>query len=207
MTVCEAYNTWAATYDSDRNLTRDLDQAVTRDTLGHARYGSILEFGSGTGKNTALLAQLAGQVHCVDFSHGMIGQAKAKQQGENVTFSVADLTRPWPFAPHSVDLIVCNLVLEHTSELSPVFAEARCVLAAGGRFFVCELHPFRQYQGTQARFQRGPERITIPAFVHHISDFLEAAKASAFNLLHFKEWWHEHDKGKAPRLASFMFQK
>ncbi len=137
----------------------------------------------------------------------MIGQAKAKQPGENVTFSVADLIQPWPLAPRAFDLIVCNLVLEHVSELPPVFVEAHRALAAGGRFFVCELHPFRQYQGTQARFQRNAEQIVIPAFVHHISDFLEAAKASAFNLLHFKEWWHEHDKGKAPRLASFMFQK
>ena len=33
MTIRDAYNAWAATYDTDRNLTRDLDAQVTRATL------------------------------------------------------------------------------------------------------------------------------------------------------------------------------
>ena len=33
MRIEEAYNVWSATYDLDRNLTRDLDEIVTRETL------------------------------------------------------------------------------------------------------------------------------------------------------------------------------
>ena len=36
-----------------------------------------------------------------------------------------------------------------------IFSEASRVLADAGRFFICELHPFRHYQGCQANFQRG----------------------------------------------------
>ena len=76
MSVQEAYNHWSATYDTDENLTRDLDQAVTRDTLADLQCKSILEVGCGTGKNTALLAQIGDRVRALDFSGGMLKRAK-----------------------------------------------------------------------------------------------------------------------------------
>ena len=54
MNIQDAYNDWAITYDFDRNLTRDLDQTVTKGTLANRRYHTILEVGCGTGKNTLL---------------------------------------------------------------------------------------------------------------------------------------------------------
>ena len=147
-----AYDSWSETYDRDRNLTRDLDYAVTQAALANLRFSSVLEIGCGTGKNTALLASIGAKVQALDFSDGMLAQAKNKVSSDNVTFTVADLTRPWPCAARSADLIVCNLVLEHIGDVSFVFAEAARVLVADGYFFVCELHPFRQYQGAQARF-------------------------------------------------------
>lgn len=207
MNVRDAYNQWASTYDSDLNLTRDLDQIATRETLGQARYSSILELGCGTGKNTVLLAQLGERVQSLDFSEQMLSQARAKQPGANVTFSVADLTQPWPCEDQSVDLVVCNLVLEHIADLGFIFAEAARVLVDGGQFFICELHPFKQYAGSVAVFQRGEERTSIPAFVHHISDFLTAAERAGLKLAGLKEWWHEADQVKLPRLVSFTFAK
>jgi len=121
MNVRKAYSAWSANYDLDRNLTRDLDQIVTRQTLENIRCNSILEIGSGTGKNTALLARIGERVLAIDFSQEMVEKAKAKIQVDNVTFSVADITREWPCADESADLIVCNLVLEHIADLSFVF--------------------------------------------------------------------------------------
>ncbi len=205
--VQQAYTDWSGTYDQDRNLTRDLDEMVTRETLANLRYTSILEIGCGTGKNTALLAQIAGHVEAIDFSAGMIERAKEKLSLANVTFGVADITQPWPSESHSFDLVVCNLVLEHISDLSFIFAQALRVLRGDGSFFVSELHPFRQYQGTQARFQRNQATTQIPAFVHHISDFINAGAANRLALSGMKEWWHQEDQNKPPRLVSFMFQK
>ena len=205
--VQTAYTQWAATYDTDRNLTRDLDQTVTRTVLAGRRYHSILEIGCGTGKNTYLLAQISDRVHAIDFSEGMLAQARAKEFGPNVTFAAADLTQPWPCADQSVDLIVCNLVLEHIAELSVVFTEAARTLAPAGQMFVCELHPFKQYTGSKAAFQRDQARIEPPAFVHHLSDFLDAATRAGFTLTSLKEWWHDDDQHAPPRLVSFLFAK
>jgi ubiquinone/menaquinone biosynthesis C-methylase UbiE len=206
MQIKEAYTDWSATYDSDRNLTRDLDQRVASQILGKLRCRSILELGCGTGKNTAMLAEIAEHVRAFDFSRGMLEKAREKVGRSNVTFAMADITRPWPVAAASIDLIVCDLVLEHISDLSIIFSEAARVLIAGGRFFVCELHPFRQYQGTVARFQR--EATTeITAFVHHLTDFTDHAVANGFAVEQINEWWHEEDRDKPPRLISFLFER
>jgi ubiquinone/menaquinone biosynthesis C-methylase UbiE len=207
MNIQDAYTDWAATYDLDRNLTRDLDEIVTRETLANVRCNSILEIGCGTGKNTALLAQIGQHVSALDFSAGMIDKARAKLSLDHVTFEVANITQPWPCEDQSIDLVVCNLVLEHIPDFSFIFSEASRVLVKTGRFFVSELHPFRQYQGTQANFQRNQETTQIPAFVHHISDFIAAAAGNNLALASVKEWWHEEDQNKPPRLVSFVFKK
>src|ERR1043166_426268 len=153
MKVLEAYAEWAHTYGEDRNLTRDLDQMVMRQTFLGAKYNTILEIGCGTGKNTALLAEIADSVQALDLSEAMIERAQRRSFSVKVKFTVADLRERWPIADSSIDLISCNLVLEHIENLTFIFSEARRVLAKDGELFICELHPFRQYQGTQAHFQ------------------------------------------------------
>src|SRR5438128_2047223 len=207
MRVDGAYEIWSQTYDEDRNLTRDLDEQISRKMLSDCRCKSILEIGCGTGKNTHWLSEVGEQIHAIDFSAAMIEQARQKCSYENVTFTIADITKLWPVADASMDLITCNLVLEHISDLAFIFAEAARALINGGRLFVSELHPFRQYRGVQARFERDVETIAIPAFVHHISDFPGAAAQAGLSLVSLNEWWHAEDENKPPRLISFMFRK
>lgn len=207
MSIQNAYNEWSDTYDTDENLTRDLDQAVTRNRLGDLRFDSVLEIGCGTGKNTAFLVEIGQHVHAVDFSDGMIARAKEKVRAENVRFATMDINRPWQFDGLSFDLIVCNLVLEHIQDLSHVFSEAGRVLRPGGMFFLNELHPFRQYDGKKARFYRNAEKIEVDAFVHHISDFLRAAEENSLALVKLEEYWHEADPGKPPRILSLTFER
>jgi ubiquinone/menaquinone biosynthesis C-methylase UbiE len=202
-----AYTEWAATYDTDRNQTRDLDQVVTQTVLSGRHERAILEIGCGTGKNTQLFARIGDRVHAIDFSEGMLAQAKSKGFDAHVTFSVADLTHPWPAADQSVDLIACNLVLEHIADLSFVFTEAARTLAPSGEMFICELHPSKQYLGSKATFQRDQGRVEPPAFVHHLSDFLDAAARAGLRLIRLQEWWDGDDRRTPPRLVSFLFAK
>lgn len=207
MSIQKAYDEWSETYDSDENLTRDLDQKVTKESLANLQFHSILEIGCGTGKNTAFLAQVGTRVHALDFSEGMIEKAREKVRAENVIFSVADLTQKWPCEDQSYELMVCNLVLEHIEDLNFIFSEASRVLEQKGIFLINELHPFRQYEGKKARFS-GDEGVTeIPAFVHHISDFVNTASKNNLTLVKLNEWWHEKDQGKPPRILSLLFEK
>jgi malonyl-CoA O-methyltransferase len=207
MSIQKAYNDWSETYDTDENLTRDLDQIVTREALTDLHFKSILEVGCGTGKNTSFLAQIGESIHAVDFSQGMIEKAKEKVQADNVRFSMMDITQNWNTENQSFDLIVCNLVLEHIEDLSFIFSEACRVLKDKGRFFINELHPFKQYEGKKAGFYMDEETIEVEAFVHHISDFFNAATTHGLTLVKLNEYWHEKDQNKPPRLVSFIFEK
>ena len=207
MSIQAAYDSWSSTYDQDRNLTRDLDQSITKAAFTHLKFKNTLELGCGTGKNTGLLAEISEAVLALDFSEGMIELARQKTRDTKVEFRVADLTKSWPIKNDLHDLIVCNLVLEHVEDLSHIFKEAFRSLQKGGRFYISELHPFRQYQGGKARFQRGDQVVEVDAHVHHVSDFLQAAAESGLSLKTFNEYWHVDDQGKPPRLAVFIFEK
>lgn len=217
MGIQESYNTWSSTYDTDRNLTRDLDESALRDafigglnspaTPDRPAGALTLEIGCGTGKNTGFLAQVSGRVLALDFSQGMLSAARKKVTAANVAFCQADLTRPWPARDASVDRIACDLVLEHIADLSQIFGEAARCLLPGGSFYVSELHPFRQYQGAKARYEDGAGRFEIQAYVHHVSDFLRAARAAGLALADLRELWHAEDENKPPRLITLLFTK
>jgi malonyl-CoA O-methyltransferase len=207
MTIQNAYTNWSGTYDTDRNLTRDLDAEITREVLAGKHYKAVLEIGCGTGKNTVELARVSERVLALDFSEGMLGQAKEKVQTAQVTFAQANLTQPWPCPAGWADFINSNLVLEHIPDLGPIFAEVQRALKVGGQFFVSELHPVKQAQGKQATFKQGDEAILIEAFAHSLSDFTREAETHGLRLISFKELWHKEDPGKPPRLAVFVFEK
>ncbi|MCO5195245.1 MAG: class I SAM-dependent methyltransferase [Anaerolineae bacterium] len=207
MNVQDAYNQWSVIYDTNDNPTRDLDADITRKALKDLRCNTIVEAGCGTGKNTAFLAECAHTVYALDFSPEMLAKAAARISAENVRFVETDLTQPWPVESESAEFVTCNLVLEHIADLNDVFSEAARVLSRSGHFYISELHPFKQYQGTVANFQQHGVTTQIDAFVHHISDFLAAATANGLHLLELGEWWHADDVQKPPRLITFLFEK
>lgn len=205
MSIQNAYNNWSDIYDTNENRTRDLDAQILRETFAGQRFDSILETGCGTGKNTEFLAQIGTHVHALDFSEGMVLKAREKVMAENVRFEMADLTVRWPCEDSAFDLIVCSLVLEHMEELSHFFAEAARTLRPGGKLFIDELHPFKQYGGTKARYEQAGQTVEVEAYVHHISEFIQAGQANGLRLETFRECWHSNDEGKPPRIASFVF--
>jgi len=207
MNIQKADNDWSETYDTDENLTRDLDQKVTQEALASLHFKSILEIGCGTGKNTSFLAKIGEIIYAVDFSQGMIEKAKEKVPAKNVRFSMMDITQKWNFENQAFDLVICNLVLEHIEDLFFVFSEASRCLQEDGRFLINELHPFRQYEGRKARFYKDEETIQVEAFVHHFSDLFNAAINNGLTLVKLNEYWHEQDQNKSPRLISSIFRK
>lgn len=207
MNIQDAYNEWSELYDSNVNRTRDLDAEVTRLILKGQRFPSILEIGCGTGKNTEFLATLGDSVLAFDFSENMLAKARQKVTASHVRFERADITQPWNCPSDSFNLITCNLVLEHIQDLNHIFAQAARTLHSEGWFLINELHPFKQYGGTKARFECGADIVEVDVFVHHISEFIHAAETNGLKLIKFDEVWHGEDAGKPPRLVSFVFGK
>lgn len=206
MNTGDAYNAWAASYDSTNNKTRDLEGEVLRKTFLNPHYGNILELGCGTGKNTEWLSEKADFVSAIDVSPKMIQKAREKTMAGNVTFTEADLRKDWPVKPGWANLITCSLVLEHIEDLDFIFSEAARALKRNGKFYICELHPGKQYRGSRARFETDQGIQEPEAFVHHISDYLNAAKKHSFTLLDLNEHFDNPRKENIPRLISLIFE-
>lgn len=208
--VAQAYDDWSATYDADRNATRDLDAAVVRNAQLPVAGADVLELGCGTGKNTVWLAAQARTVLALDFSGGMLARARERVKTAGVRFVQHDVRRKWPVAAQSVDLVVGNLVLEHIRDLTPIYEEAARVLRPDGRLWLCELHPERQRSGSQAHFTDSATGATIhvPAFRHTASDYVNGGIDAGLALLSLREWLEEGAAHEAPpRLISVLFQK
>lgn len=203
----QGYNSWAATYDTVTNKTRDLEACALKEVLSDIFVPKALELGCGTGKNTHWLAEKAESLTSVDFSIEMLNKAKEKVQAPHVNFKQADLNQSWNFIEDPVDLITFSLVLEHIEDLDKVFARASSVLKSGGAIYICELHPFKQYQGSKARFETNEGTFVLDCFTHHISDYMSPAFKNGLRCEHLGEWLDDDDSNGIPRLISFLFRK
>ena len=204
--IAAAYNRWARTYESNENATRDLAARILRQQLSNLHNRDVLEIGCGTGLNTRHLAGQSRSVLALDFSAGMLEQARINVSVTNVRFEQQDIRLGWGLVGGSVDVVVCVLVLEHVEDLEHVFGEVARVLRPGGEFFVCELHPFRQLQGRQAQFTEADSgQVTlVPAYLHDVSDYLNASVRHGFECLRMDEWRDGEGTAKTtfPRLLS-----
>lgn len=207
--VARAYDRWAASYDADRNVTRDLDATVVRSVNLPIDGVDVVELGCGTGKNTAWLADRAGRVTALDFSPGMLARAQERVAASHVRFAEHDIRRPWPLPDASADVVIGNLVLEHVASLAGVYAEAARVLRPGGVLFLCELHPERQRCGGQAHFTDSAGVTThVPAFRHTVAEYVNDGIAAGLRVVHLGEWLEaDAVPGAPPRLLSIRFEK
>jgi malonyl-CoA O-methyltransferase len=203
--IRDAYDRWAEQYDTDENATRDLNDDVLREQAFFHADDDVLEIGCGTGLNTQWLVEQAGAVVATDVSEGMLEKARTRLSGADVTLRKMDVTEPWRFEAGRFDCVVPTLVLEHVEHLDHVFQEASRVLRSGGALYLCELHPYRQLGGTQATFEHegSGEQVTIDAFTHLVSEFVNEGLDAGFSVRRMGEWHGPHDD--VPWLLSILF--
>jgi ubiquinone/menaquinone biosynthesis C-methylase UbiE len=202
----QAYNAWSETYDAVKNKTRDLEGEAIRHCLSGKTFDAILELGCGTGKNTVFLQTLTNQLVATDFSTDMMQKAKGKVPAVHVHFQQIDIRETWHFNKNQFNLITCSLILEHIENLDFVFQQAHKVLKKGGIFYIGELHPFKQYAGTKARFDTEQGVFVLECFIHNISEWLNIAKKNGFECVELKEWFDDNDETVIPRIVSFIFK-
>jgi ubiquinone/menaquinone biosynthesis C-methylase UbiE len=207
MNTQQAYNTWASQYDTNLNKTRDLEATALRATLADIRFDNCLEIGCGTGKNTVWLMEKANQVTAIDLSEEMLARAKAKINSGRVQFQQADITQPWTFRSGLYGLVSFSLVLEHIAGLDHIFREAAAALHPGGYVYIGELHPFKQYTGSKARFDTEEGLQVVECFNHHVADFTQIAKKHGLVLIDINEYFDEQDRATIPRILTVLLQK
>lgn len=207
MDTNQAYNIWANQYDTNNNKTRDLEAKALRSILEDVSFGNCLEIGCGTGKNTEWLVNKAKKVLAVDFSDEMLAKAKEKVISDNVEFKQANILNDWTFRKELFDLITFSLVLEHIENLEPIFKEVSNALREGGHVYIGELHPFKQYTGSKARFETDEGTHVVQCFNHHISDFISAGKKHDLELVSINEFFDNDDRTSIPRILAIVLKK
>jgi ubiquinone/menaquinone biosynthesis C-methylase UbiE len=207
MSIKEAYNDWAQQYDANENTTRDLEAKALRELLSPFSFHCCLELGCGTGKNTAWLVPKCGSITAVDFSKEMLAKAKGKIELKTVEFVEADLNGEWTFAACEYDLITFSLVLEHIQNLHVIFEKAVSKMKCGGYMYIGELHPFKQYLGSKARFETAEGLKIVNCYTHHLSEFLLHSMQCGLTLINISEYFDEERTQDLPRVLAMLFQK
>jgi ubiquinone/menaquinone biosynthesis C-methylase UbiE len=205
--IRKAYDIWANQYDLNDNKTRDLEAISLRNTLDKIKFDSCLEIGCGTGKNTEWLLTRVKQLTAVDFSLEMLAKAKEKINAPNVEFLQADITSDWVFINKQYHLLVFSLVLEHIENLNDIFNKAAAVLVNDGYIYIGELHPFKQYTGSKARFDTADGQQVLTCFNHNISDFTQAAKSNGFKIIDIAEYFDDNNINNIPRILTLLLKK
>ncbi len=206
-TVRAGYDRWASVYDHDGNPLIALEGRIVHAAVGNPAGLEALDLGCGTGRHALWLAAAGARVTAVDFSEGMLDQARAKPGADRVRFLTLDLHRPLPFAAGSFDVVVSGLVLEHLQELEPFLAEARRVLKPGGRAVVSGMHPAMFLRGTQANFNDpvSGERIEPGSVNHSVGSMVMAALRAGFELLDIGEFSPDASLvADCPRAAKYV---
>ena len=205
--VRAGYDRWAEVYDHDANPLPALEEPHVREALGDVRGRDVLDLGCGTGRHTAWLAEAGARVTAVDFSAGMLEEARRKVPSGSVRFIVHDLHQPLPLGDATFDAVVSGLVLEHLRDLHAFFTEARRVLRPAGRAVFSAMHPAMFLRSSQARFTDpdSGERVQPGSLPHRLGDFVMAVLGANFALHGIGEYAPDTDFARRyPRAERYV---
>ncbi len=125
-------------------------EATARGFLGLARFGDVLDAGSGDGTLAALIAPRARSVTCLDRSETVLEAARARlAEHGNVRFAHGDL-HELPFAGAAFDHVMLFNVLTYARDPERALSEAARVLREGGQLAVVTLRAHQHTSVTQS---------------------------------------------------------
>ena len=153
----EAFDRFTSAEDS---FSDNIERPAVRRLIGEVAGKRVLDLGCGSGTYSVWFAQLGAQVAGLDVSQTMIELAfdRARRQGAQIDFRVADIREPLPFGDEEFDLIFTGTALHYVDDLESTMKEAARVMKRDGSLVASVLHPV-----STARFQRaGSEEIEGP---------------------------------------------
>ncbi|MGQ0627241.1 MAG: class I SAM-dependent methyltransferase, partial [Phycisphaerales bacterium] len=191
----EGYDRWSPVYDGDGNPLVALEERYVRPMLGNLRGLRVADVGCGTGRHALRMAREGAVVTGLDFSGGMLEQARSKASDPShgplpVSFIEHDLSRPLPLEDSAFDRVLCALVLDHIQDVQSLMAEFRRICAPSGFILISVMHPAMMLRGVQARFDdTATGGKTLPASVPNlVSDYVMGAVRAGLSI----EAMHEH---------------
>lgn len=188
--VQSGYDRWSVVYDHDANPLPALEEPIVQQWVGNPVGLEVLDLGCGTGRHALWLANAEANVTAVDFSQGMLEEARTKLGAEGIQFLQHDLHDPLPWESQRFDLLVSGLVIEHLRDLESFFTEAGRVLKPQGRAVVSAMHPAMFLRGSQARFTDpdSGEIVQPGSLPHSLSELVMGAIRGGFQVTNIEEF-------------------
>ena len=187
LSVREGYDRWAGVYDTDGNPLIALEERHIGRLIGDVRGLDVADVGCGTGRHALRLAAAGARVTALDFSPGMLEQARAKAGASAVRFVPHDVSRPLPLPDRAFDRVLCCLVAEHVRNLDALVHDLARICRPRGSIVLSAMHPALGLRGVQARFQDAAGRVQIESAAHQVSDYVMAAFRARLVIGHLSE--------------------
>jgi ubiquinone/menaquinone biosynthesis C-methylase UbiE len=185
----EGYDRWSVVYDGDGNPLIALEEPQVERMLGDARGLRIADVGTGTGRHAVRLANAGAMVTALDFSRGMLKQARAKSGADHVSFVVADCAAQLPLRDGAFDRVVCALLADHVQSLDSLLSELARICSKDGFIVFTTVHPTMHLLGVRARFN-DPEtgkKIYPKSYDHSIPSLVMAAQRAGLRFCEMNE--------------------
>ncbi|KAI1094306.1 S-adenosyl-L-methionine-dependent methyltransferase [Rostrohypoxylon terebratum] len=201
--TAEAYDRWAAVYDTDGNFLQALDTIELKtlfpqflQSIISSKPWRMVDLGCGTGRNTKLLLTVPGiaEVVALDSSRGMLEVARSRlhQLDDGASLSGQEPTGDVPklylevfdmlISPSppklalQADGVISTLVIEHVP-LSTFFSQVSQILKPGGILLLTNMHA---HMGgiSQAGFVDAAtgEKIRPTSYAHTVVDVAAEAR-------------------------------
>jgi len=187
--VAEAYDTWAAGYDSQPgNLVLDLDKALFASLVKNIDLANkkIADVGCGTGRHWPLLYSFhPSLVMGFDVSEGMLQQLRQKFPFGVTQQITSDELEMIPSA--SVDCLITTLTIGHIKDITSAIAAWSRVLINGGDLIITDFHPAILANGGKRSFQHGGKTVSVKNYVHPVDEVLALTRRNGLQLLSRQE--------------------
>ncbi|HEX6738467.1 MAG TPA: class I SAM-dependent methyltransferase [Vicinamibacteria bacterium] len=206
-------------------LNRELLRPLVLEMLGDLSGQTLLDCGCGSGYLTAELAGRARRVVATDFAPAFVSLCRRKYAGVvNLEFLEHDLAapRPLPLADHSMDVVLCKMVLQYVAEIAPFAREARRVLRESGQALVVVDHPFHaqfhyaqrlagvenpKYPDLAPYFDQSPRtklslwgKVQLTFYPRPVSAYVQAFAAAGLHLIEMRELPEPGAETQVPRV-------
>lgn len=203
----EAYNQWAATYDTDGNFLQALDSMmipqmlpVVTDQLPSSP--KLVDLGCGTGRNTSALLSIPGvMILGLDNSSEMLNIARDRchqkreslpknNRAATLSFEVWDIQvlqdekNEVPLPAQHTDAVFSTLVIEHIP-LDIFFKACSMMLKSGGLLLLTNMHSDMGDKGSQAGFtdQATGQKIRPVSYIHTVFEVVRKAREWGFDVI------------------------
>ena len=205
----EGYDRWAPFYDQKANPVVALKQREIDRLMGDVRGLTVADLGCGTGRNAVAMAEAGADVTAVDFSEGMLSQARGRPGAGRVRFIVRSLEEPLPLESDAFDRVLCSLALEHVKNLDVAFSEMARICRPDGRVVVIEMHPAMLLKGVSAHFHdpKTGQDVRPRSVGHQVSDFVMAAVRAGLEIEEMNEFLDSEKHEGWPLLLTLRFRR